>query len=124
MKCEDARTFLQDFAEGTLSEGARATVERHTSECGACAADLKALGYVDEQLKNQPMLPEPPGLVDRVMARIFPDTKTSFQRELLRFAAAAVFLIGVTLGALSLDIRSLFGERATNIVEHGLTAPF
>ena len=124
MQCEDARNFLQDLTEGNLSEAARNTVERHVGDCTVCVGDLKALGYVDEQLKNQPMLPTPPGLVDRVMAHVFPVQKTSFKREMFRFAAAAVFLMAVTIGVLSLDIRSLMGERAANFVDQGVTTPF
>jgi anti-sigma factor RsiW len=121
MICEDARAFLQDYADRTLSEAARATVERHLAGCDVCAADLKALGYVDEKLRAQPVLPTPPGLVDRIMVRVFPTSKPSFGREILRFAAAAAILAALTVGTLSLDLRGLVGERTSRLVQEGLT---
>ncbi|MHC4606885.1 MAG: anti-sigma factor family protein [Planctomycetota bacterium] len=121
MICEDARAFLQDYADGALSEAARATVERHLAECDGCAADLKALGHVDEKLRAQPVLPTPPGLVDRIMVRVFPTSKPSFGREILRFAAAAAILAAVTAGTLSLNLRSLVGETTSQLVQQGIT---
>ena len=57
------------------------------------------------------------------MARIFPMQAVSFRKELLRFAAAAVVLIAVTLGILSIDLNALVNPRASLIVEKGLRAP-
>ena len=124
MNCEDARAFLQDYAGGALSEAARATVERHLADCPGCGADLKALGYIDERLRAQPVLPEPPGLVDRIMARVFPIPRASFRRELARLAAAAAILVGVTVGVLSFDVREVVGKETTQAVEQGVRAPF
>ncbi len=55
MTCEAFDAALSDYLEGTLDDSARASVERHLSECLRCSALVRDLENIR---KNASMLPD------------------------------------------------------------------
>lgn len=98
MTCDEFRPFLHEYVLGDLGAPARQILDRHANECAACLAEADALQKVDRALASQPVQPVPPGLTDRLMARL-PAPGRSFRREARRLAAAALLVIGLGAAA-------------------------
>lgn len=97
MSCDEWKAFLQDYVTGALSDPARAAIDRHLSECADCFSEARAHRIVEDRLRNQPAIPVPAGLVDRVVRAAAPAPSFRFRRELVRMAAAALVAVGVGL---------------------------
>jgi predicted anti-sigma-YlaC factor YlaD len=125
MNCDVWRVFLQDYLDGALSEPAKAAIDRHLSDCAACLADARAHRQATGLLENQAVVEPPAGLVDRVMARIG-RAAGSWRRELHRHAAAALLLVAVGFGGLTVWKSFVPAERARDAqstIESGIMPP-
>ncbi len=100
MTCDEWRAFLQDYVDGGLSEPAKVMIDRHLSECAPCFDDARAHRGVQNWLSSRPELEPPASLVDRVMESTRRPVG-GWRRELIRIAAAAMFVAGLAAGTLA-----------------------
>lgn len=61
---------LGPYLEGDLTPGARRRLEAHLEHCAACRAELDALRRTVALLRELPAEAPPPGLAERVVARV------------------------------------------------------
>jgi hypothetical protein len=64
------RTRLGPYLEGELSGAARRRLEAHIEGCAACREELAALGRTVALLRGLPAESPPPGLAERIVARV------------------------------------------------------
>ena len=114
MNCRDTRSRLSRYLDGEMSVTERGRIDSHVNACDACRKALERLQSISESLAQLPAPPDMPrGFAERLrslaaqQAPVQPSI-ISF-RDLLtppmRFAAAAVLMLGLGLGAvLSLDL--------------------
>lgn len=109
MNCRTAQSRLNRYLDGELAVRERAHVEEHLANCPACRSELERLRGTADIMAALPQPPEiPGGFADRTVARarkrraadhpvrtFWPSVSPA-----LRFAAAAMVIIGVCLGAL------------------------
>jgi anti-sigma factor RsiW len=101
MHDEEKQAILHAYLDGQLSPTEAQAVQAHLETCETCAAALSALRQVDEALATMPVLPEPPGLTARIMARVASPTMPAFRLRwedavvsaALAWAAAATLLV-------------------------------
>jgi anti-sigma factor RsiW len=65
-----AQNELQGYLDGTLAPEKSDAVHAHLDGCAACRSELALLREVDQALRAWPVLPEPQGLAERVMASL------------------------------------------------------
>ena len=65
-----AQNELQAYLDGTLAPERARAVRAHLDGCAACRAELALLREVDEALRAWPVLTEPEGLTERVLASL------------------------------------------------------
>lgn len=119
MNCDEWRLFLQDYLSGILSEPAKAAIDRHLSDCAACFAEARAYRQVEIGLAGEPLLEPPPGIADRILARV-QRPASAWKRELVRLAAAAGLLVGLGVAAWSTIPREKVQETLrSNVRAHG-----
>jgi len=98
MVCDKIEELLTAYADGELSPGERAVVERHLEACPDCAALLASLRTADAVLARFPEVEPPADLREKLYAiparRKFRFGLDVFMRPALQpvFAAAALFL--------------------------------
>jgi hypothetical protein len=92
--CREWRESLGAYALGQLPEDERAGLEAHVDGCRECRAELEQLDSVarvmplaDPERLGAPSLP-PPGLADRVAARIAGERRTARRGRRLRLGLA------------------------------------
>jgi len=109
MVCRNVRPKLNRYLDGELSAEERSRIEQHLGECKDCSEALEGLCAVAAALAKAPAPPDVPnGFAERVMAHAYRRTHTrpavvrlwhSFSPA-MRYAAAAVLMLGIGLGAL------------------------
>jgi hypothetical protein len=65
-----AQNELQAYLDGALAPDRARAVRAHLEGCAACRAELALLREVDQSLRAWPVVPEPEGLTERVMAAL------------------------------------------------------
>lgn len=77
-------------------------IRRHLESCDECGLH----GAIEARLRSLPVVDPPPGLGRRVLSALRPAASSPrmIGREILRLAAAAALLVGLTAGALSLGL--------------------
>lgn len=70
MNCEELRDRLSAHLEADLDARERARIEDHLSECPDCRREYRELRHVVDLLRGLPPVAPPPGLADRVIARL------------------------------------------------------
>jgi putative zinc finger protein len=115
MRCDDVTERLADYLTGTLSATELRDVQQHASSCAACRAELEGFDRTWRLLGHVPApAPDGEGMHERfarVLANAQPAVRDGFGRPraggvygsvgrhaLVAAAAAAVMLIGVTVG--------------------------
>jgi predicted anti-sigma-YlaC factor YlaD len=98
MKCDEARTRIDDYVDGELPPQARDEVARHLRECAACREDeqgVRAL-LVETAALPRELQPERdlwPGIAERMRAVVpFPRPRARFQPLTLLAAALLIAL--------------------------------
>jgi anti-sigma factor RsiW len=61
--------LLSGLLDGELDLPTMDVVEQHVDGCAACRAELDGLAEVRRALRGAPVMPAPPGYLDRVVAR-------------------------------------------------------
>ena len=103
MDCDEIRRLLVPFADGELEPGLREAVEEHLRSCATCRQEHEQLVAALEAflVLGRNAAPRPPRntlaeeIVRKAVAR---PRRLAASRRLLPVAAAAVLLLGVTLG--------------------------
>jgi anti-sigma factor RsiW len=117
MTCEAFDAALPDYLEGTLDDSARASVERHLSECLPCSALLRDLENIRKEAATLPDLVPSRDLWQGIEARIAapviplatrPDRQRRFAPAWMGVAAAALIVTtaGITYTLTSRSVRS------------------
>jgi len=114
MNCREIRARLSRYLDGEMSVTERGRMESHVDTCDPCRKALERLQAATEALTQ---LPAPPGVPQGFAERLrslaaqrapMQPAIVSFHDSLtppMRFAAAAVLMLGLGLGALlSLDL--------------------
>src|SRR6266516_2471483 len=122
MTCEAFDAALSDYLEGTLDDSARASVERHLSECLRCSALVRDLENIR---KNASMLPDLvpsrdlwQGIEARIAAPVIPLAARPERQR--RFAPA---WMGIAAAALVVSTAGITDTLTSRLVRSGLTAP-
>ncbi|HYU52426.1 MAG TPA: zf-HC2 domain-containing protein, partial [Gemmatimonadaceae bacterium] len=122
MTCEAFDAALSDYLEGTLDDSARASVERHLSECLRCSALVRDLENIR---KNASMLPDLvpsrdlwQGIEARIAAPVIPLAARPERQR--RFAPA---WMGIAAAALVVSTAGITYTLTSRSVRSGLTAP-
>ena len=114
MNCRHTKSRLSRYLDGEMSVTERERIESHVNACPACRKALEQLQSVSESLAQLPSPPDvPQGFAERL--RSLAAQQAPVQQAILsfhdlltrpmRFAAAAVLMLGLGLGAvLSLDL--------------------
>ena len=131
MNCQTIQSKLNRYLDGELSVRERHQVEEHLADCASCRDELERLRSAAVALAAVPQPPDiPAGFADRTVARARKQ-RTADRRILtfwpsfspaLRFAAAAMVVLGISLGTLM--SRDLVQDRnaATNVAATELEA--
>lgn len=105
MDCRKAEELLHRWLDDELNENERADLTAHLAECGDCArklAEYKHLGTLLDRIDAQTVVPA--GLYGRIMEAVDRESAPARggARRWTRWAAsaAAVLLLGVTVGVL------------------------
>ena len=143
MRCDDVAANLADYLTGTLSAPVLRDVQAHVASCATCRAELESLEGTWRLLGRVPA-PAPDGEAmherfARVLANVESGARTGFggpsaggvygrltRHGLVAAAAAAVMLIGVTVGRLTApsqvaDVAALRDELRSMRVMVGLS---
>jgi anti-sigma factor RsiW len=114
MYCEVTRGRMQEHLDGQLPPGQAAAVDAHVETCATCRKELELLRQVDVALATLPLVPEPPGLVARVMARVraedraaaepVPPFRLRWEDALVSFAFAWTAATVLALALLALNV--------------------
>jgi len=117
MNCRHTRSRLSRYLDGEMSVTERERIESHVNACDACRKALEHLQIASEALAQLPAPPDvPQGFAERLRSLAaqrapIQQTMLSFHDLLtppMRFAAAAVLMLGLGLGAvLSLDLNRI-----------------
>ncbi|MBY0513542.1 MAG: hypothetical protein K2P78_06480 [Gemmataceae bacterium] len=102
MDCRDAQFYLRlrRHAADELGPDVTADLDRHVTGCPGCAADARSAGRFDQAvavaMRNVPL---PPGLRDRLVAKLSAQRGSVLRRRAYQYAAAAAaVLLAVGLG--------------------------
>jgi anti-sigma factor RsiW len=117
MTCEAFDAALPDYLEATLDDSARASVERHLSECLRCSALLRDLENIRKEASMLPDLVPSRDLWQGIEARITapviplaarPERQRRFAPAWMGIAAAALVVstAGITYTLTSRSVRS------------------
>ncbi len=92
--CPEVRERLSAWLDGELAPDEAARVDRHLESCGACRRELAQLEALENALGALPAPALPPGLPERVAARLQRPRRHWWQS----MALAASLVLGIVLG--------------------------
>jgi predicted anti-sigma-YlaC factor YlaD len=93
MECQKVREQLSAWLDAELDEVASAAVAEHLDRCEACRREWRQLTALESALANL-AIPAPPGLAEKVLARVRPRRRQWWQSV----ALAACLVLGIALG--------------------------
>jgi anti-sigma factor RsiW len=94
MNCLEVQDNLSAWLDGELAPGVGALVDRHLESCNACLRELAKLEALEQALAALPAPALPPGLPEKVAARL----KRPPRRWWQSVALAASLILGIVLG--------------------------
>lgn len=98
MRCEQVRTLLNDYLEGTLSRGIAEAVASHVRTCAECARELQFLKSIWQELRHLPEPPVPSDLHARIMTHVRAHVRTrEAQRPILLWRWAGALAVAASL---------------------------
>jgi anti-sigma factor RsiW len=110
MKCQEAREHLSAWLDGELDEVSALILAAHVEGCATCRKEWLHLQAVEDALDTL-MVPVPPGLADKVLARVGSRRR---QKWLQSFALAACLVLGIALGGtMAQSFYNLTGSNGT-----------
>jgi anti-sigma factor RsiW len=108
MECHEAQEQLSAWLDDELAEAAGAALAAHLERCEACRRAWLQLKVLESALDNL-AAPVPPGLAEKVLARMRPPRHRQWWQSV---ALAACLVLGIALG--STMARSFYGPAAPN----------
>lgn len=96
MRCAEARRLVDGAARRDDLAG-KEELQAHLSACPPCAAEAARHLLLLDLLEGLPAVPAPPGLRERILARLEGEAEPVFT---WRWAAAALLLLGLAAGFL------------------------
>src|SRR5260221_10050011 len=104
MSCDEADRFLDAYLDGELEAAKRAELEEHLAGCAVCQEKLRRLSQFRSFLTaNAPHYPAPPGLKNKVIAKLEVQKKSNIialTRQPWLYAAALA-IIGLSVAWLA-----------------------
>jgi predicted anti-sigma-YlaC factor YlaD len=94
MECQEVREQFSAWLDAELDEIAGATLKAHLDGCEACRREWRQLKELESAL-GYLSAPVPPGLADKVLARIKPPHRRQWWQSV---ALAACLVMGIALG--------------------------
>lgn len=94
MTCQDARLWMQDSLDGTLSPDQRLSLESHLDGCEACRQDDMSLREAVRKLEALPRVTAPPELMLRLGPRL---DQLSQRKRARRWAPVGMVAAGLLL---------------------------
>jgi hypothetical protein len=76
MECRDIRKSLSAYLEGMVSPEEQELIDQHLASCRGCSTVLHELNRTDEMLKNLKEVEPPPGMKEKIMARVREEAET------------------------------------------------
>jgi hypothetical protein len=70
MECRDIRKNLSAYLEGMVSPEEQELIDQHLASCRGCSTVLQELNRTGEMLKNLQEVEPPPGMKEKIMARV------------------------------------------------------
>src|SRR3974377_1412220 len=70
MECQDIRKNLSAYREGMVSPEEQELIEQHMASCRSCSTALYELNRAGEVVKNLREVEPPPGMKQKIMARV------------------------------------------------------
>lgn len=101
MNCDEADRFLDAYLDGELEPAKRAELEEHLAGCPECQEKLERLSQFRSFFTaNVPHYPAPPGLRNKVLARLEVQKKSNIVALVRQpwLYAAALLIIGLAVG--------------------------
>ena len=98
MRCEQVRSLLNDYCEGSLSEAMRERVEAHLRGCAACRREAQFVQAIWRGLRTMPEVAPPADLHARIMTHVRANTRVREAQgrvALWRWAGAAAVAAGL-----------------------------
>ena len=93
MRCEEARSLLQDYVEGELPAQVREKVLTHLQACASCESEVKRYTHLFGVLGSQPIAAPPEEFADHVMRKVGAARALSLRLKMVKFLAAAACLV-------------------------------
>lgn len=116
MRCEQVRSLMNEYIEGSLSEALRERVGAHLSGCAECRRELRFTQAIWRGLSEMPEAQPPADLHARIMTHVRANTRlreASPRFALWRWAGAAAAAAGLFLmgffAAQSDGVQATFG---------------
>jgi hypothetical protein len=121
MRCEQVKSLLNEYCEGSLSEAMRERVEAHLRGCAACQREAQFVQAIWRGLAAMPEVVPPPDLHARIMTHVRANTRAREAQGRVAFwrwagaaaVAAGLFIMGV-FAAQSDGVQAAFGFGATS----------
>lgn len=97
--CTKYRKQLWEYAEGGLSAGGMAEMEKHLSICPECRAELSLFIEVDDALETYPLSSTPSDLLGSILteAHQFPQRHLKFVISLMEIVLAATLATATSI---------------------------
>jgi hypothetical protein len=116
MRCEQVRSLLNEYCEGSLNEAMRERVEAHLRVCAACQREVQFVQAIWRGLAAMPEVVPPPDLHARIMTYVRANTRAREAQGRVAFwrwagaaaAAAGLFIMGF-FAAQSDGVQAAFG---------------
>ncbi len=93
LKCPEVQDHLSAWLDGELAPEVQAEVAEHLESCDACLRELAQLEALEQSLAALPAPAPPPGLAEKVVARL-----KRPRRWWQNLALAASLVVGIALG--------------------------
>ncbi|MGO9395499.1 MAG: anti-sigma factor family protein [Desulfobaccales bacterium] len=97
-KCPEVQDRLSAWLDGELAPEVAAGVARHVESCARCRRELAELEALEQALGSLPEAALPPGLPEKVRARLPRPRRRAWQSLALAASLVLGILLGSTLG--------------------------
>ncbi len=98
MRCEQVRTLLYDYLDGTLSRAVAESVSAHLNTCAECAREHRFLKGIWQEMNRLPEPPVPDDLHARIMTHVRAHVRArEAQRPIVLWRWVAVGVVAASL---------------------------
>lgn len=117
MKCDEIKTLLDEYLDGTLPEDIRETVKKHVQACPECKEELRFLKQYMKSVKTIATVKAPDDFLEELHRRINAPARTGIIQKLFVPVKIKVPLEAAAVAALAVTGMLLFRPFATEIAE-------